>query len=187
MSVLTQNIPAMLGFTAVEPADGSLGLVNYSVVILHTVVKGKKNLYLYKVSILYTIFWIIILKQTQTGWQAGSLIIPPINAAYNYFRSRPVSVAKVLRASTRGSLILAGVSGVLGVMRLCFSATPITVYDRAYRLEYNHTQNRVDAMSLIGAFGGLAFGLATSSTIGIPARLYLVPGTALGVIMHMAL
>jgi len=118
------------------------------------------------------------------GAQAGALLGPL--ATFARWRARPTSL-QMLRGSVAWMGWTAVGATVMGVARV-WKDEPFQIYDRAYRLNNNPFQNRVDRISLISFLIG-----ATLSPFSLPSSIPLrtrilgggVTGLAGGVLVHI--
>eukprot|EP01117_Protostelium_nocturnum_P015063 TRINITY_DN579_c0_g4_i1.p1 TRINITY_DN579_c0_g4~~TRINITY_DN579_c0_g4_i1.p1 ORF type:complete len:186 (+),score=76.88 TRINITY_DN579_c0_g4_i1:216-773(+) len=114
------------------------------------------------------------------GVQAGGLIWYPIMAFMGVRRGS--NIPKLMKNAGRTAFVMGSVVSGAAAYRL-YTSTDTQNYDRAYRLQHNTSQNKVDWLSLIGGgLGGLTwmtlFGFGTL-TGGIAL------GAGAGVIVHL--
>lgn len=114
------------------------------------------------------------------GLQAGSLLTPIILLIRH--RSA-LTIPKLLSGTWKGALIGCGVSIMLGYARL-YDQNHEQIFNRAYRLTHNVSQNRVDQYSLIGAgIGALAASLLIRKPVGVAQKV--LGGAAFGILGGM--
>ncbi|EJT98861.1 hypothetical protein DACRYDRAFT_101515 [Dacryopinax primogenitus] len=109
------------------------------------------------------------------GAHAGALLGPL--ATFIRYWGRPTTT-QMLRGSVAFMGWTAAIATIAGVARV-WSAEPYAIFDRAYRLNNNLSQNRVDRISLFSAGLGSALGSFFLPGI-IPLRTRILGGFATG-------
>ena len=125
------------------------------------------------------------------GLQAGALL-GTVGASLNLLRRRPLSaidaVTRVGRTASTAALVTAPLSvAAMAVVLQREGWNPYRIWDRAYRLRHNPTQQRVDRLTGIAAgLGALALQAPPFAALGVGRGVLALGGAALGSTLGVA-